>query len=152
MKLAEAALAGTVRVPGTVNRDGRLLDSETTIPPAEAALVSVTVHEVLALEARLLAAHCKAESVAGATSERVAAADEPFSVAVIVATWSPARAPVLAVNVAKAALAATLTTPGTVSTVGALLESATTVLAATGFDRVTVQVVLALEAKLAAVH
>ena len=90
--------------------------------------------------------------IAGATRESVAAADEPFNVAVTVAAWSETRVPVLAVNVAEVALAATLTEDGTVNWDGALLESATTVLLVADFDRVTVQVVLALEARLAAVH
>ena len=60
--------------------------------------------------------------------------------------------PVLAVNVAEVALAATLTEGGTVKADGALLERVTTVLAAADFDRVTVQVVLALEARLDAAH
>ena len=46
-------------------------------------------------------------------------------------------------KVADAAFAGTLTERGTVNTDGALLESVTTVLPATDFDRVTVQVVLA---------
>ena len=50
------------------------------------------------------------------------------------------------------ALAATLTEGGTVNTEGRLLESVTAVLVAADFDSVTVQVVLALEARLAAVH
>jgi hypothetical protein len=45
----------------------------------------MTVQVVLALEARLAAAHCKAERVAGASRERVADVEEPFSVAVRVA-------------------------------------------------------------------
>ena len=57
VKVAEAALAGTVKVPGTVNRDGRLLERETATPLAGAALERMTVHVVLALEARLAAAH-----------------------------------------------------------------------------------------------
>jgi hypothetical protein len=56
------------------------------------------------------------------------------------------------VNVAVVVLAATLTEGGTVNTVEALLESATTELTAADFDKATVHVVLALEAKLAAVH
>ena len=55
-------------------------------------------------------------------------------------------------KVAVAALAATLTEVTALSTDGRLLESVTVVLAAADFDRVTVQVVLALEARLAAVH
>ena len=88
----------------------------------------------------------------GATRESVAAADEPFNVAVTVAAWSESSAPVLAVNVAEVALAATLTEDGTVNRDEALLDSATTVMLVVDFDAVTVQVVLALEARLAAAH
>ena len=88
----------------------------------------------------------------GATRESVAGLDEPFNVAVTVAAWSESSAPVLAVNVAEVALAATLTEDGTVNMDEALLESVTTVLLVVDFDRVTVQVVLALEARLAAAH
>ena len=63
-----------------------------------------------------------------AVRERVTDWDEPFSEAVTVAVWSASSAPVLAVKVAEAALAATVTEGGTVNTDGALLESATTVL------------------------
>jgi hypothetical protein len=62
------------------------------------------------------------------------------------------RAPVLAVNVAEAALAPTVTDVGTVNADGALLERATTVLLVADFDRVIVQVVLALDARLLAMH
>ena len=88
----------------------------------------------------------------GATRESVAGADEPFNVAVRVAAWSETRVPVLAVNVAEVAFSATLTEDGTVNWDGALLESVTTVMLVVDFDTVTVQVVLALEAKLAAEH
>lgn len=88
----------------------------------------------------------------GATSEIVAAADEPFSAAVTVADWLADRIPVAAVKVAEAAPAGTLTEDGTANSVGAVLESATTVLAVVGFDRLTVHVALALAARLAGVH
>ena len=87
-----------------------------------------------------------------ATSDNVTGLDEPFNEAVRVAVWSETRVPVLAVNVAEVALAATLTEAGTVNRDEALLESVTTVLLVADFDRVTVQVVLALEARLAAAH
>ena len=45
--------------------------------------------------------------MAGAVRESVTDLDEPFNVAVTVAVWSESRAPVLAVNVAEVALAAT---------------------------------------------
>jgi hypothetical protein len=59
----------------------------------------MTVQVVLALEARLAAAHCRAESVAGASRERVADVEEPFSVAVRVAVWSAVKADAAARNV-----------------------------------------------------
>ena len=58
----------------------------------------------------------------------------------------------LAVNVAELALAATLTEDGTVSTLEALLARATVVLLAATVESVTVQVVLALEDRVAAAH
>ena len=82
----------------------------------------------------------------------MAGLDEPFNVAVTVAVWSEISAPVLAVNVADVALAATLTEEGTVNADGALLASVTTVPLAADFDRVRVQVVLALEARVAGAH
>lgn len=78
--------------------------------------------------------------------------EEPFSVAVTLADWSETRAPVLAVNVVEVAFAATVTEEGTVSADGALFERVTTLLPAVDFERVTVQVVLALAARLPAAH
>ena len=105
--------------------------------------VRVTVQVVLALEASVVAAHWRVEMAGRVVNESVTDWDEPFSEAVMVADWSAGNAPVLAVKVAEAAFAATLTEGGTVNTDGALLESVTTVLPATDFERVTVQVVLA---------
>ena len=68
------------------------------------------------------------------------------------ADWLEASVPVAAVNVEEVAFAATLTEDGTLSRVGTVSDSATTVLMVLGFDKVTVQVVLALEARLAAAH
>ena len=84
---------------------------------------------VLALEARAGGGTLKGgESDWGSTRERVAAADEPLNVAVTVADWSDSSGPVLTVNVAEVALAATFTADGTVNADGALLESVTTAL------------------------
>ena len=85
-------------------------------------------------------------------SESVADLEEPFNVAVTLADWSEPKAPVLAVNVAEVAFAATVTEGGTVNADGALFERVTTLLPAVDFERVTVQVVLALEARVAAAH
>jgi hypothetical protein len=84
------------------------------------------------------------ERVRGATSEMLAAADEPLRVAVTVAVWSETNAPVLALNVAEVTLAAMLTEEGTLNAEGALSESVTTVLLVVGFDRVAVQVLKVL--------
>jgi hypothetical protein len=84
VKAAEGALAATLMEDGTVRRVEALLESATTV-----LLVvdfdRATVHVVLALEARLAAAHCREEIVIGHTSEIVAAAAEPFNAAVTVA-------------------------------------------------------------------
>src|ERR1035441_7621258 len=93
VKVADAALAGTVKVPGTANRDGRLLETETATPPTSAALERVTVHVVLALEARLAAAHLRVERViAGATRESglallISINDTPFLKAQVFAAF-----------------------------------------------------------------
>jgi hypothetical protein len=84
VKVAEVALAATLTEAGMVKRVGALLASVTTVLTV-AAFDSVTVHVVLALEARLAAPHCRVERVTEATNDRVTVLDEPFSVAVIVA-------------------------------------------------------------------
>ena len=58
----------------------------------------------------------------------------------------------LAVNVAEEALAATLTEAGMVNCDDTLLASRTVALLMVGFDKVTVQVVLALGNRVAAAH
>jgi hypothetical protein len=85
VKMAEAAPAGTVKIAGTVRSDGRLLERETATPGAGAAFERVIVHVVLALEARLAAAHLRLERVTEAVRESVVVTDEPFHVAVTVA-------------------------------------------------------------------
>jgi hypothetical protein len=78
--------------------------------------------------------------------------DAPFNVAVMVALWSVGIVPEVAVKVAEVALAGTVTDETTVSTDGALLVMATAVPLATDLERVTVQVELALEARVAGAH
>ena len=142
MKVAEAAFAATLTEDGTVKTEGALLVIVTAVLLVT-DFVRVTVQVVLALDARVVAAHCRVEMAGRVVSESVTDWDEPFREAVMVADWSDGSVPVLTVKVADAAFAGTLTEGGTVSTDGALLESATTVLPVTDFDRVTVQVVLA---------
>ena len=89
---------------------------------------------------------------AGAANESVAGTEEPLKVAVMVAVWSAVRVPVEAVKVAEVALAGTLTEEGIVNAVEALLASATTELPVVALDRTTVQLALALDARLAGAH
>ena len=80
-KDTETALAGTVIEAGTVSAvavPARVTD----MPPAGAALESVTVQEVLAFCARLAAAHWSDDTRTGATRATDACTDEPFRVAV----------------------------------------------------------------------
>jgi hypothetical protein len=84
VKGADAAPAGTVKAAGTVRSDGRLLERESDTPPAGAVLERVTVHEVVAFEARLAAAQVRPERVTGDDRDTVVATDEPFFVAVTV--------------------------------------------------------------------
>jgi hypothetical protein len=81
---AEVEEAGTVTEVGMV-RAGLLEDRATTAPPVGAALDSVTVHGVLALEARLEAAHCREERLTRAVRDNAADAEEPLREAVTVA-------------------------------------------------------------------
>ena len=145
------ALAATLTEGATVNTAGALLESVTTVLPAE-DFDSVTVQVVLPLEARLAVLHCREDTIASVVREIVADWDEPFRLAVMLADWSARSEPVLAVKVAEVALAATLTEGGTVSTAAALLASVTTLLLVVDLDRVTVQVVLAFAARLVAAH
>ena len=92
------------------------------------------------------------DTVAGHVREIVVGREEPFNMAVITADWSETRVPVLTVNVTDVALAATLTEVGTDRDDAALLTSAITVLEATAFERVTVQVVFALAGRLETAH
>ena len=55
------------------------------MPPAPAALENVSVQMVEVLDARLVAAHCKEESVNVDTSDRVTGCEDPLSDAVTVA-------------------------------------------------------------------
>jgi hypothetical protein len=86
VNVAEVALAGTLTEDGTVNTDGTLLESVTTVLLA-LDFARVTVQDVFALEVRLATTHCRDVIVGGAVVviERVAAADEPANVPVTVA-------------------------------------------------------------------
>ena len=144
-------MAGTVTDAGTV-RFALLDDSVTVVPPVGAAFDSVTVQVVLAFEARLEAVHVSEDKLTGASREMVTGEELPLSVAVMVALALLVIVPAAAVKVAVVEFAGTETEAGTVR--AALLEDRATVVLPlrAAFDSVTVQVVLAFEARLEAVH
>jgi hypothetical protein len=162
VKVALVELAGTVTEVGTV-RAALLDDKGTVTPPTGAALVRVTVQVVFALEPRLEAVHCRDETLTGAWRLMlvvavavallgVAAPVAPFRLAVMVAEALLVTLPADAVKVAVVELWRTFTEMGTVKL--ALLDDRATVVPPLGaaLDRVTVQEVLAFDAKLDDAH
>jgi hypothetical protein len=87
VKVAVVAVAGTVTEAGSVRTLAMAPEMATTAPPVGAALVKVTVQVVLALEAKLVATHCRDEirPEAVAVREREADWEEPLREAVMVA-------------------------------------------------------------------
>jgi hypothetical protein len=84
VKVAEDAPEETAMEVGT-DRAVALLVNGTEAPDAGAAFERVTVQEVSELATRLDAAHCTAETRTGATSATEVLAEDPFTVAVMVA-------------------------------------------------------------------
>ena len=82
--MADVAPALTVTEGGVV-RTPLLLDTVTVVPPAGAALVSVTVHVLLPLGPRLVGLHARVESATGATRLKMTFCEAPLRVAVTVA-------------------------------------------------------------------
>ena len=83
-KEAEVLLAGTVTDPG-IESAGAVLVKARETPDAGAAFDRITMQEVLEFAARFVAAHCREETRTGETSATEMAAEDPFSVAVMVA-------------------------------------------------------------------
>ena len=84
LKVAEVEPAATVTDAGVVS-SALLSDTVTEVPPVGAALVSVTVHVLAALEPRLVGLQASEERATGATRLSVAVRDTPLRVAVTVA-------------------------------------------------------------------
>ena len=82
---AVVALARTATDEGIENTFAIVPERVTEAPPAGAGVDSVTVQDVLPLDARLDAAHCSDEMTGAVTSEMVAADEEPLREAVTVA-------------------------------------------------------------------
>src|SRR4029077_4817244 len=106
-----------------------------------------TVQEVLALEAKLEAVHVSEDRVTGASKEMVTGNELPLSDAVTVALALDVTVPVIAVKLAVVEFAGTVTEAGTVRV--ALLDERPTMVfpLRAALDSVTVQVVLALDAR-----
>ena len=130
-----------------------LLDaSETVVLLLREAFASVTVHVVLVLEVKLDAAHSTEDKATGACRLIVAVWVAPLSVAETVALPFAEIVPAAAVKLAVVELAATVTEAGTVK--ATLLDASETVVLPlrVAFESVTVQVLVALEARVAGEH
>ena len=92
-----------------------MLLSDTDAPPVGATFDSVTVHELLAFDPRLVGLHAKALTNTGATKLIVAGLELPLYVAVTVAVRLLLSVPVVALKLAVVDPAATVTDAGTVN-------------------------------------
>ena len=84
LKVTEVAPAATVTEVGVVT-SALLSDTATTVPPAGATLVRVTVHVLVAPEPRLVGLQASDERATGATRLSVTVCETPLRVAVTVA-------------------------------------------------------------------
>lgn len=85
LNVVVAEPAGTVIVDAGTGSSPLLLESATEVPPAGAAWLRVTVHIVLAPEAKLVGLQESEDRTTGATKLIAVACETPFSVAVRVA-------------------------------------------------------------------
>jgi len=98
LKVRELELALTVTDAGRLN-SLELANSVTTMPPAGAAVESVTVQDVLVPEANVVGEHENLETdTLATTSDKVVVLDAKFRVAVTVADWFVEMVPVVALN------------------------------------------------------
>jgi len=125
LKLAVDPPAAMFTEVGTVRIPVALLAIVTVTPPVTAALFKVMVQLVEALESSDGAAHCSADRVLSVANEMAADLVTPFNAALTFAVWSVAKALAVALNVALAPLAPTVTDEGTVRLV--LSEDSVTV-------------------------
>ncbi|HUI58056.1 MAG TPA: hypothetical protein VLY04_23945 [Bryobacteraceae bacterium] len=148
LNVAEVAPAATVTDTGTVNA-ALLLVNVTALPPVGAAWFSVTVQVLEALGPRLVGLQASAVIVVGAVKLIVALCELLPRVAVTVAGCEVVKVPVVALNVAEVAPAATVTDAGTVTTVLLLVSATALPPAGAAWFSVTVQVLEALGPRLA---
>ena len=152
-KVVKVAPAGTVTDGAAMDRSALLLDRETTVPPAGAALFSLMVHFALAPEAKSVGLHDSEERTCADTRLIAAVCEAPFKVANSWAVWSLVMLPAVALKVVVAEPAGTVSVdPGMGSS--ALLLAMETVVPPVGAAllRVTVHIAVALDAKSEGVH
>jgi hypothetical protein len=150
LKVAELAAAATVTDPGTVSV-ALVFVSVTSAPAAGATFVSVTVQVLEAFAPRLVGLQESDDTSTGATRLIVVFA-ELLYVAVTVALWSLGMAPVVALNVAVVAAAATVTDAGTVSVGLVLVRVTIAPPAGAALVRVTVQALDPFRPRLVGLH
>jgi hypothetical protein len=130
-----------------------LLDKATTVPPAGADWLNVTVHVVAIPEFRLVGLHASDVNTADAVKLMVTVFETPLSVAVKVALWFDGIVPAVAVKFTEVAPDGTVTeAPGTCNKL-VLLDNDTAVPPVGDAPlSVTVQVVLFPVPRLVGVH
>lgn len=140
VKLAELAPAPTSTLPGTAAL-ALLLDNATLSPPLGAAPVNVTVQAALPGEFTLDGLQLTPLGVTDAARLIAAFALTPLNDAVTAAVWPLVTVPAVTVKLALLAPPATVTLPGTGSTL-VLLDNVTTIEATAALFKLAVQVVL----------
>jgi hypothetical protein len=145
VKVAVVLPEPTITEAGTVNA-AALLASVTVAPPV---FDTVTVHVELAPDPRLASTHVNPLTTLAVASAIVAVCVLPLRVAVMVAVWSLAIVPAVAVKVAVVLPDPTVTEAGTVN---AAASSDSVTVAPPVFDTVTVHVALAPDPRLAGAH
>jgi hypothetical protein len=134
-----------VNEAGTVT-DALLLVTLTESPPAGAAFERVTVHELVPPEATEVGEQTSEDTVAGATTVKVAFLEEPLAVAVSWALPSGALAATVAVNGALLTPTPMMNEAGTVTDELLLVTLTESPPAGAAFDRVTVHELVPPEA------
>jgi hypothetical protein len=150
---AVVAPAATVTEAGALKTADALLVRVTTAPPGSAAFDSVTVHVRLPFEESVVNVHASPLTVGGVSSDMFSLAVDPLRVAVRVAVWFAATAPVEILNVSDTVPAATVTDAGTANTADAVFVSVTTAPPGdAALDSVTVHAVPPFEDRAVSVH
>jgi len=135
-KVVEVEPAAMVADAGTMR--AAVLLERLTLVPVGMALEILMVQVAVLLAARTLGAHAREDTVTGATRETEAVFEDAPNAAVTTALWSDVKVPAVAVKVALAVLAGTVTEAGT-TRLAVLLVSAKVAAAGVAEESVAVQ-------------